>query len=89
MHTVGLAVCVPKKYYAGDSYFTNGKETLPDQAYVALLETKGDNLHYWFTATCDMETFGFKDSKAWFKYLKEWKKEVSEPVKVSIKKYKK
>jgi hypothetical protein len=31
-----------------------------------------------------MENFGFKDSKAWFDYLKEWKKEVSAPVKVSV-----
>ena len=89
VHTVGLAVCVPKKYYDGDSYFTNGKETLPDQAYVALLKTRTDNLHYWFTATCDMENFGFKDSKAWFDYLKEWKKGVSAPVKVTITRNKK
>ncbi|MBQ5605990.1 MAG: DUF4861 family protein [Prevotella sp.] len=54
-----------------------------------MLKTRTDNLHYWFTATCDMENFGFKDSKAWFDYLKEWKKEVSSPVKVSIKDSKK
>lgn len=83
-HTVGLAVCVPKEYYRGDSHFTDGKESLPNQAYVALLRTRNDRLHYWFSATCDIETFGFKDSESWFSYLKNWKKDVLTPVKVSV-----
>lgn len=90
--TVGLAVCVPKDIFKGESYFTdmakeeagkmgdNGKLILPNQAYVALIGTQTDNLHYWFTATCDLETYGFADSKAWMAYLKQWKKELSNPV---------
>lgn len=84
VHTVGLAVFVPKEYYKGDSYFTDGKETLPNQAYVALVGTQTDHLHYWFAATCDMETFGFADSKSWLSWLKDWKKELSTPVQVTI-----
>ena len=83
-HTVGLAVCIPKQYYKGDSHFTNGKEKNPDQAYVALLGTKSDRLHYWFSATCDIESFGFPDSKAWFSHLADWKEDVMNPVKISI-----
>lgn len=84
-HTVGLGVCVPKKYYKADSHFTDGKEKLPNQAYVEVVGTKDDELNYWFTATCDMETFGFKTSKEWFDYLKAWKKELSEPVTIKVK----
>lgn len=84
--TVGLSVCVPSEYYKGEAYFTNGKEYLPDQAYVTLLSTKTDNLHYWFTVTCDIESFGFADSKAWFSYLKDWKRDLLTPVKVEIQK---
>lgn len=83
-HTVGLAVCIPKQYYKGDSHFTNGKEKNPDQAYVALLGSKSDRLHYWFSATCDIESFGFPDSKAWFSHLADWKEDVMNPVKISI-----
>ena len=74
--TVGLGIYVPKEYYKSDSHFTDGKDHLPNQAYVEVVGTKTDEMHYWFTATCDIETFGFKDKEAWFSYLKGWKKEM-------------
>ena len=64
--TVGLGIFVPKQYYKADSHFTDGKERLPNQAYVQVVGTKDDDMHYWFTCTCDIETFGFKDKEAWF-----------------------
>ncbi len=82
--TVGLGIYVPKQYYKADSHFTDGKDHLPNQAYVQVVGTETDNIHYWFTATCDIETFGFKDMDAWFKYLKEWKKEMEKPVCIKI-----
>lgn len=81
--TVGLGVYVPKEYYKSDSHFTDGKEHLPNQAYVEVVGTETDNLHYWFVSTCHIETFGFADQKEWFKYLKEWKKEKEAIVKVT------
>ena len=88
-HTVGLGICVPKKYYKEDSYFSDRKESLPNQAYVEIIGTRTNNLHYWFTVTCDMETFGFNSKEAWFKYLREWKKELASDVKISVSKEKK
>ena len=82
--TVGLGIYVPKQYYKADSHFTDGKDHLPNQAYVQVVGTDTDNMHYWFTCTCDIETFGFKDKDAWFKYLKEWKKEMEKPVCIKI-----
>lgn len=82
--TVGLGIFVPKQYYKADSHFTDGKDHLPNQAYVQVVGTKGDDMHYWFTCTCDIETFGFKDKDAWFKYLKEWKKELEAPAAIKI-----
>ena len=79
-HTVGLGISVPKRFYKGDSHFTDGKERLPNQAYVQVIATRGDEVDYWFTVTCDMETFGFKSSKEWFDYLREWKKQLDTPV---------
>lgn len=82
--TVGLGIYVPKQYYKGDSHFTDGKERLPNQAYVQVVGTETDNLHYWFNATCDIETFGFENKEAWFAYLKEWKKELEKPAIITI-----
>lgn len=82
--TVGLGIFVPKQYYKADSHFTDGKERLPNQAYVQVVGTEDDDMHYWFTCTCDIETFGFKDKEAWFSYLKEWKKELEAPAAIKI-----
>lgn len=81
--TVGLGIYVPKEYYKADAHFTDGKDHLPNQAYVQVVGTETDNLHYWFTCTCDIETFGFKGKKEWFDYLKCWKKELEAPVIIS------
>lgn len=95
--TVGLAVCVPESIFKGEQHFTDmakeeigklddkGKLKLPNQAYVALVGTDSDHLQYWFTATCDLETFGFADSKAWMTYLKQWKNELQKPAIVEVK----
>lgn len=82
--TVGLGIYVPKQYYKADSHFTDGKDHLPNQAYVQVVGTDTDNMHYWFTCTCDIETFGFKDKDAWFEYLKDWKKEMEKPVCIKV-----
>ena len=82
--TVGLGVYVPKQYYKADSHVTDGKERLPNQAYVQVVGTDTDNLHYWFNATCDIETFGFSGKEAWFDYLKKWKKELDNPAVITI-----
>lgn len=82
--TVGLGIYVPKIYYRQDSHFTDGKDHLPNQAYVEVVGTQTDNLHYWFACTCDIETFGFEGKDAWFKWLKEWKKEMEKQATVVV-----
>jgi hypothetical protein len=98
-HTVGLAVNIPEKYYKSETRISdmakekigtinekNGKVTLPNQALVNICGTSDDDLHYWFAATCDFESFGFKGKNEWFDWVKEWKKELEKPVSISIKK---
>lgn len=81
-HTVGLAVCVPHKYRTGEARFSDEKPTLPNQAYAMLLRVKGDDMHYWFTATCDLEQFGFPTAQAWADHLREWKRDVLTPIRI-------
>ena len=78
--TVGLGIYVPPLYYKGDSHYTDGKPRLPNQAYVQVIGTNTDSLHYWFTATSHIEAFGFSNKDAWFEWLKEWKEELEKPI---------
>lgn len=75
---VGLAVYVPGKYVVSEP--TAEKEHL---LYV-LGAKGGDRLSYNMAFTCDKETFGFKDSKEWFAWMKQWKKELDAPVEINV-----
>jgi hypothetical protein len=78
--TVGLGIYIPPIYYKSDSHYTDGKPRLPNQAYVQVVGTETDSLHYWFTATSHIETFGFSNKDAWFEWLKKWKEELEKPI---------
>jgi len=96
-HTVGLAVNIPERYYKSETRFSDmdkeqigtlnektGKLNMPNQALIDIVGTDTDHLNYWFAATCDFESFGFKSSKEWFSFLDEWKKELASPAVVQI-----
>ena len=75
---VGLAVNVPEKYVDSEP------ATEKDQ-YLYVMHTAGGNyLTYNMAFTCDKETFGYKDAKEWFAWMKQWKKELDNPVTVTI-----
>ena len=75
---VGLAVNVPEKYVISEP--ANQKDQ-----FLYTLGIKGsDRLTYNMAFTCDKETFGFKDAKEWFAWMKQWKKELDNPVKVTV-----
>lgn len=75
---VGLAVNVPEKYVISEP--ANQK----DQFLYTLGMNGSDRLTYNMAFTCDKETFGFKDAKEWFAWMKQWKKELDNPVKVTV-----
>lgn len=75
---VGLAVNVPEKYVVSEP---TGQK---DQFLYVLGAKGGDRLTYNMAFTCDKETFGFKDAKAWFAWMKQWKKELDAPVIITV-----
>ena len=75
---VGLAVNVPEKYVISEP--ANQK----DQFLYTLGMKGSDRLTYNMAFTCDKETFGIKDAKEWFAWMKQWKKELDNPVKVTV-----
>lgn len=75
---VGLAVNVPEKYVISEP--ANQK----DQFLYTLGMKGSDRLTYNMAFTCDKETFGFKDAKEWFAWMKQWKKELDNLVRVTV-----
>lgn len=75
---VGLAVSVPQRYVVSEP-------TTEKDQYLYVVDTAGGNyLTYNIAFTCDKESFGYKDSKEWFAWMKQWKKELDSPVKVEV-----
>ena len=75
---MGLGICIPQK---------NIVRELPANKdnYPFVVSTTTDELHYHITFGSDNEDFGYHSAKEWFEYLKAWRKELDEPVKVTVK----
>ncbi|MBQ8521235.1 MAG: DUF4861 domain-containing protein [Bacteroides sp.] len=77
--TTGMGTFIPKNIRV--------KETEDTSNYLYTLQAPGkQSLRYYTTFTSKKESFGFKNMKEWFAYLKEWKKGLEHPCKVTIKK---
>ena len=75
--TVGLAVYVPQKNIVSE-------EPANKDNYAYVLKVNGKHMAYKVTYTSDNESFGYHSAKEWFKFLKEWKKEVEQPVTITV-----
>ncbi len=76
--TVGLAVLVPQQNIVSE-------EPANKDNYAYVLKVDGNHMAYKVCYTSANETFGYHSSKEWFNYLTAWKREVENPVTVSIK----
>lgn len=74
--TVGLGILIPEKYIVAE-------KPADKDNYPYVVKADGDGLHYLVTFCSDNETFGYHSSKDWFNYLKDLKKDVDSPVKIS------
>lgn len=75
--TVGLAVYVPAKNIASE-------EPANKDNYAYVLKVNGSHLAYKVTYTSANESFGYHSAQEWFNYLKAWRKELEQPVKITI-----
>ena len=76
--TVGLAICIPQKNIVSE-------EPANKDNYAYVVKAGGKHLQYKVTYTSANEEFGYHSAKEWFEFLKEWKREVEQPVVVSVK----
>lgn len=71
--TVGLAICIPAKHMVAE--LPADKDNYP-----FVVGNIDRELHYNITFGSANESFGYHSAKEWFEYIKEWKRELEEPV---------
>lgn len=71
--TVGLGICIPSQYIKKE-------EPANKDNYAFVIGTAGNHLSYKIIYCSDNETFGYHSAKDWFNFVKEWKKEVEQPI---------
>ena len=76
--TVGLGILIPKENIVSE-------EAANKDNYAYVLKVNGNHMAYKVSYTSDKETFGFHQAKDWFNHLSAWKKEMENPVVVTIK----
>ena len=74
---MGLAVYVPRENIVSE-------QPANKDNYTYVLKVNGNRMAYKVTYTSANESFGYHSAKEWFNYLKQWKKEVEQPVKVTV-----
>ena len=75
--TVGLGICIPQKNIVSE-------EAANKDNYPFVVKTDGRKMSYKVVYCSANETFGYHSAKEWFEFLKEWKKEVEQPVQVKL-----
>ena len=76
--TVGLGILIPQENIVSE-------EAANKDNYAYVLKVKGQHMAYKVSYTSDKESFGYHQAKDWFNHLSAWKKEVENPVVVTIK----
>lgn len=73
--TVGLAICIPERHIASE-------EPANKDNYAYVVKTEGSHMSYKISYTSANEEFGYHSAREWFDYLKAWKRELEQPIKV-------
>ena len=73
--TVGLGILIPREYIVSE-------QPANKDNYAFIVGTKGRHLKYKIAYCSDNEDFGMHSAKEWFDWMKAWRKEVEQPIKV-------
>ncbi len=77
--TVGLAIWLDQQNI--DREVPAGKNDVQGGNYTFVVQIPEQHMHYKVAYCSDNEEFGFHSAKAWFEWLKAWKKEILAPIK--------
>ena len=75
--TVGLGILIPQQHIVNE-------EPANKDNYAFVVATNSKHLPYKIVYCSDNETFGYHSAQEWFDWLKLWRKEVEQPVVVTI-----
>ena len=73
--TVGLAICIPQRHIVSE-------EPVNKDNYAFVVKADATRLSYKVSYTSANEEFGYHSAQEWFAFLKEWKREVEQPIQV-------
>lgn len=73
--TVGLAICIPQRHIVSE-------EPANKDNYAFVVKADATRLCYKVSYTSANEEFGYHSAQEWFAFLKEWKREVEQPIQV-------
>ena len=75
--TVGLGILIPKQHVVSE-------QPANKDNYAVVVSTNSDVLKYKITYSSDNESFGYHSARDWFAYLQQWRKEVEQPLKITV-----
>lgn len=78
LETVGLGIYVPSMYF-------DKEQPANKDDYTTIVKPCCNHISYKLAYTSADEDFGFKNEKAWYNWLKNWKKANEAPVNITIK----
>lgn len=75
--TVGLAILIPQQHIVSEDKANKDNYPFVVKAYCR-------QLSYKVAYTSANESFGFADKNAWFEWLREWRRDVENPVRIKV-----
>ncbi len=82
--TVGLAILIPHDNIRSEEP-AETNATQQGGNYTFVVSPNGRHMAYKVAYCSDNESFGYHSANEWFAWLRQWRQEVEQPVKVSIK----
>ena len=79
--TLGLGILIPQKHIVEEIAASKNRD-IQGQDYTYVVKADGDHISYKVIYSSANEEFGYHSAQEWFSFLKEWKKEVEEPIQV-------
>ena len=80
--TLGLGILIPQKNIAEE--LPGGKDRqVQGQNYTFVVKANGNHMSYKIVYSSANEEFGFHSAQEWFKFLREWKREIEQSVIIS------
>lgn len=77
LETVGLGIYVPSTFFVS-------QQAANKDDYTQVVKPVGNKLSYKLAYTSANETYGFKSEKEWYLWLKNWKKQLEQPLKIEL-----